>query len=143
MNLGKNSIGDAGMAKIADALKSNTTLTRLDLRQCGISSVGVVALYDALRSPSTNITHVTLDGNRMGTNHKDKQILDRIDKQLSSNMLSSYLRQIQENDSGLETIDLVAMLLWCKCCSVMLFCLKTVTLPEPYKPRRPGRSSGC
>jgi len=106
VNLSKNSIGDQGMAKIAEALKSNKTLTKLDLRECEISAVGVVALYDALRSPTTCLQYVHLDGNRLTSNHHDQQLLDRIDKQLSSNMLSSYLRQIQDNDPRLEVIDL-------------------------------------
>ena len=37
-----NDIGDNGVSSIADGLKHNSTLTKLDIRECGLSVKGIV-----------------------------------------------------------------------------------------------------
>ena len=37
-----NDIGDDGMSLVADGLKHNSALTKLDIRECGLSVKGIV-----------------------------------------------------------------------------------------------------
>ena len=53
LNLCDNDIDDAGAGGLADALKSSTTLTVLDLSENSIGDAGVANLADALKSNNT------------------------------------------------------------------------------------------
>ena len=50
---GTRYIGDAGAKRLADALKSNKTLTKLNLRDSYIGDTGAERLADALKSNKT------------------------------------------------------------------------------------------
>ena len=65
LNLSSNFIGDAGAASVADALKSNTTLTKLNLSSNGIGAAGAASVADALKSNST-LTKLNLSENDIG-----------------------------------------------------------------------------
>ncbi|KAJ3334603.1 hypothetical protein HDU93_007652, partial [Gonapodya sp. JEL0774] len=58
LNLDWNEIGEAGARAVANALKTNTTLTSLDLRHNEIGEAGARAVADALK---TNTTLTSLD----------------------------------------------------------------------------------
>jgi len=57
-------IGDSGAAAIAQALRSNCVLTRLNLQNNRISDLGATAIGEALQSNCT-LTHLQLRGNRI------------------------------------------------------------------------------
>ena len=57
-------IGDSGAAAIAQALRSNSVLTRLNLQNNRISDPGATAIGQALQSNCT-LTHLQLRGNRI------------------------------------------------------------------------------
>ena len=42
LNMRSNDIGDDGMSLVADALQYNRTLTKLNIRECGLSVKGTV-----------------------------------------------------------------------------------------------------
>jgi Ran GTPase-activating protein (RanGAP) involved in mRNA processing and transport len=63
--LGCNQLSDDGTAAIAGMLKSNTSLTFLDLRSCGIECDGAKELADAI-SVNTVLETIILDSNRIG-----------------------------------------------------------------------------
>ena len=48
LNLGYNKIGDKGIAKIANTLRTNTTISGLYVSSCGISDIGVQSLAEAI-----------------------------------------------------------------------------------------------
>ena len=50
LDLSENNIGDVGAAGLAEALKSNATLTRLDLSENNIGGVVAADLSEALKS---------------------------------------------------------------------------------------------
>ena len=77
--LGSNeAIGDEGAKALAEALKENATVERLNLSDCGIGADGAAALAEALRS-NTSLTQLDLeyacwlDGNGVG--EQGKQLL--------------------------------------------------------------------
>ena len=49
LNVKDNYIGDEGMAIISEALQHNKSLTRLGVKQCGLSVKGTVASIFVLR----------------------------------------------------------------------------------------------
>jgi len=53
LKLSHNDIGDAGAAGLAEALKSNTTLTVLKLSYNDIGYAGAAGLAEALKSNTT------------------------------------------------------------------------------------------
>jgi len=65
LNLGYNSIGDAGAAALAEALKANKMLTNLYLYGNSIGDAGAAALAEALKA-NTMLTALYLDSNSIG-----------------------------------------------------------------------------
>ncbi|KAF8982665.1 hypothetical protein BGZ46_000848 [Entomortierella lignicola] len=65
LNLGSNSIGQEGALALSEALKTNTTLTTLDLRSNSISQEGALALSEALKT-NTSLTTLNLGSNSIG-----------------------------------------------------------------------------
>ena len=65
LNLSSSLIGDAGAAGLADALKSNTTLTVLKLSHNDIGAAGAAGLAEALKS-NTTLTVLKLPVNAIG-----------------------------------------------------------------------------
>ena len=63
LNLGRNKIGDKGIAKIANTLRTNTTISGLYVFHCDISDIGVQSLAEAIaangsiRLEELNISH--------------------------------------------------------------------------------------
>ncbi|KAG0337115.1 hypothetical protein BG000_005814 [Podila horticola] len=67
LNLGMNSIGDNGGLALAETLKINSTLTTLDLESNSIEDNGAQVLSDALKTNST-LTALKLPNNSIGDN---------------------------------------------------------------------------
>ncbi|KAF9176569.1 hypothetical protein BGZ50_000303 [Haplosporangium sp. Z 11] len=67
LDLGNNSIKDSGAVVLSEALKTNLTLTILDLGINSIGNNGAVALSEALKTNST-LTTLNLEGNSVGVN---------------------------------------------------------------------------
>ena len=65
-------IGDEGAKALAEALKVNATVKKLELRSCGIGDDGAAALAEALRS-NTSLT--TLYLKNKGISEQGKQLL--------------------------------------------------------------------
>ena len=66
LNLGYNRLGDNGVQSLAASLiKDNTTLTKLHLQSNGISRQGAAHLATMLRSNRT-LLHLALDENNIG-----------------------------------------------------------------------------
>merc|ERR1712110_1160271 len=65
LNLAGNSIGDAGAAAIAEALKTNTVVTTLFLGVNRIGDAGAAAIAEALKT-NTAVTTLYLSGNSIG-----------------------------------------------------------------------------
>ncbi|OAQ23034.1 hypothetical protein K457DRAFT_1911315 [Linnemannia elongata AG-77] len=65
LDLFNNSIGDSGAVVLSKALKTNSTLTTLDLSGNSIGDKGAVALSEALKTNST-MTTLDLSGNSIG-----------------------------------------------------------------------------
>ena len=65
MTLASNNIGDEGAKAIADALKSNTSLTTIDLRGNNIGDEGAKAIAEALKG-NTSLTSINLSNNNIG-----------------------------------------------------------------------------
>ena len=65
LDLFDNDIGEAGAAGLAEALKSNTTLTVLELSSNGIGNAGAAGLAEALKS-NTTLTVLELSSNGIG-----------------------------------------------------------------------------
>ncbi|CAE7347373.1 NLRC3 [Symbiodinium sp. KB8] len=74
INLRGNNIGDEGAEAIAEALKTNSTLTRIQLAFNSIGSEGGKAICEALKSNST-LTSINLEGNVISL-----QVLAEIEK---------------------------------------------------------------
>ncbi|KAG2434451.1 hypothetical protein HYH02_012281 [Chlamydomonas schloesseri] len=70
-----NPIGDTGALAIADMLRSNSSLTMLDLADCHVSIKGLIGLANALTAPEGN---------------SSLQILDLEDAQLAAPQDSTY-----------------------------------------------------
>ena len=66
LNLDKNEIGDEGACALSDSLKSNSTLTTLELSENSIGPQGASLLSDYLKSNST-LTSLDLSYNTIGT----------------------------------------------------------------------------
>ena len=62
---GNKEIGDEGAKALAEALKVNATVEALDLYDCGIGDDGAAAIAEALRS-NTSLTVLGLGGNGIG-----------------------------------------------------------------------------
>ena len=65
IDLGHNNIGDAGVVAFADALKTNTSITKIGLSSNTIGDSAAVALANTLKT-NTSITEVNLGGNKIG-----------------------------------------------------------------------------
>merc|ERR1711935_323281 len=65
LSLRGNSIGDAGAAAIAEALKTNTAVTFLRLDYNSIGDAGAAAIAEALTT-NTAVTSLNLNSNRIG-----------------------------------------------------------------------------
>jgi hypothetical protein len=77
----KNQIGVAGAVALADALKTNTTVTYIDLDRNNIGA-GAVALADALKT-NTTVTSIDLRNNGVSSDRKailidDAKVASRI-----------------------------------------------------------------
>ena len=62
---GNENIGDIGAGSIADMLKENSTIVKLDLHNCGITSEGCVQLEKEVRK-NTTLRELDLSSNRLG-----------------------------------------------------------------------------
>ena len=69
---GNKEIGDEGAKALAEALKVNATVERLDLDRCGIGDDGAAAIAEALRS-NTSLKYLFLQSNGIG--EQGKQLL--------------------------------------------------------------------
>ena len=65
--IGQNKIGNKGIAYIATALHTNTTMRTLDVSFCSISNVGAESLARAL-AVNTSLQKLDMDGNNIGYN---------------------------------------------------------------------------
>ena len=65
LDLSRNFIGDSGAAGLAEALKSNTTLTVLNMSNNDIGDAGAAGLAEALKS-NTTLTDLDLSSNAIG-----------------------------------------------------------------------------
>ena len=65
MSLTSNNIGDSGAAAIAEALKNDSAVVRLDLSGNSIGGSGAAAVAEALKS-STVLTDLILNNNSIG-----------------------------------------------------------------------------
>ena len=65
LDLRDNNIGDAGATSLAEAMKVNTTLTQLVLRQNNIGDAGAASLAEAMKV-NTTLTQLDLLGNNIG-----------------------------------------------------------------------------
>jgi len=75
--LSNNNIGDAGAAALADTLKTNISVTEISLFSTMIGDSGAVALANALKT-NTSVTEISLGGNTIGPN--GKRALDAANK---------------------------------------------------------------
>jgi len=66
INLSGNKIGSEGTRALAEALKTNTTLTSIDLNENPISAKGAQALAEALKTNIT-LTSIDLSYNQIGS----------------------------------------------------------------------------
>jgi Ran GTPase-activating protein (RanGAP) involved in mRNA processing and transport len=82
------SIDDEGAAILASALKSNTTLARLNLGHNKIGNVGAKAILDALTEYNTTLTQLDLDGN----------------DDISPTLLSSIASMVAANESSTRPV---------------------------------------
>jgi hypothetical protein len=64
--LKRNPIGDAGVAAIARALRTNTTLRSLDLFNTGVTEAGLSRLAEALAGRTRPVERLYLGGNGLG-----------------------------------------------------------------------------
>ena len=65
LDLSRNFVGDSGAAGLAEALKSNTTLTVLNMSNNDIDDAGTAGLAEALKS-NTTLTDLDLSSNAIG-----------------------------------------------------------------------------
>uniref|UniRef100_A0A8C4Y8M9 Uncharacterized protein n=1 Tax=Gopherus evgoodei TaxID=1825980 RepID=A0A8C4Y8M9_9SAUR len=66
LNLGGNKLGDAGVQLLCDGLKhSNCKLHKLDLKGCGVTATGCGDLAPVLRT-NQSLTELSLRGNNLG-----------------------------------------------------------------------------
>ena len=65
LNLSKNMVGDDGVAALAEAIKTNPTLTELNLSKNVVGDDGVAALAEAIKTNST-LTELNLSTNTAG-----------------------------------------------------------------------------
>ncbi|GLI62908.1 Flagellar autotomy protein 1 [Volvox africanus] len=63
--LGRNQLGDRGVAALAAALGRNSSLTSLDLRSNGVGLAGCRSLGAALRERNTTVRQLAMAGNEM------------------------------------------------------------------------------
>ncbi|KAF9322929.1 hypothetical protein BG006_001946 [Podila minutissima] len=101
LNLDQNLIGDSGAQALAAALRTNSTLTSLDLRSIEIGFRGVQALSAALRTNST-LASLDLRANRIGD--KKAQVLFEALK-TNSTLTTVNLDQNSTGDSGAQAVS--------------------------------------
>ena len=69
LSLRGNKIGDKGIADIANSLRTNTTISSLDVFDCGISDIGVQSLAEAIASNgSIRVERLDISNNDIGDN---------------------------------------------------------------------------
>ena len=69
LSLRGNKIGDKGIADIANSLRTNTTISDLDVFDCGISDIGVQSLAEAIASNgSIRVERLDISNNDIGDN---------------------------------------------------------------------------
>ena len=92
LNLGSNQIGDEGARAIADALQTNTRLISLNLEFNQIGAAGARAIADALQT-NTTMTHLGLD--------PDLKI-----RKTSNPLLDSLLNSLERTHRQITILDL-------------------------------------
>jgi Ran GTPase-activating protein (RanGAP) involved in mRNA processing and transport len=88
LELDDNAIGDEGMELLVTGLSSSASLNGLRLANNGITSIGIEALSNVLKSPNSQLSHLGLNFNSFGDN--------------GANILASSLA----NNVSLKSIDL-------------------------------------
>jgi hypothetical protein len=96
LGLHNNALGDYGASLLASALRSNTSLTSLDLRLNGIRDMGGFAIHAALQANM----HSELTSLRLGGNVVRPEILEMIELELEQNRKRIRVRvQGNQNDN--------------------------------------------
>jgi len=91
-----NKIGACGTAALAEALKTNTTVTKVDLSGNEIGDSGVVALVDALKT-NTTVTEIKLWKNKIGDSGA-VALADAL--KINTAITSIYLQHNEIGDAG-------------------------------------------
>jgi len=68
LELDGNAIGDEGMELLVTGLSSSASLDMLRLGNNGITSIGIEALSNVLKSPNSQLSHLVLNYNSFGDN---------------------------------------------------------------------------
>ncbi len=100
MILSSNDIGDNGAARLAGALRVNTTLTKLDLAENGIGNLGTARLADALKS------NTILKELNLSTNDIDKDGFPSLVDALGHNATLEELYLLGMISSRLDPVDI-------------------------------------
>jgi len=59
LNMGNNAISDVGISQIKDGLQLNTSLTELNVDECGLSAKGTLYLYKVTLGPQVYMSDKT------------------------------------------------------------------------------------
>jgi hypothetical protein len=96
INLYENEIGDSGAVALAVALKTNTSVTKIDLHENEIGDSGALLLANALKT-NTSVTEIDLSGNEIGDSGA-VALADALKTNASVTKIALYGNQI--GDSG-------------------------------------------
>ena len=77
LNLNENNMGDQGAEQIADALKTNTTLRKLELGLNYITDVGAKSLLEALEA-NTTLEYLGISGNEIESKELRKKLREAL-----------------------------------------------------------------
>jgi Ran GTPase-activating protein (RanGAP) involved in mRNA processing and transport len=103
---GNSSIGDDGAISLAQCLQSNTSLTSLDLYDCGLGIKGIISICHALsESQSSALTSLDL-GRPLLSSPQDTTSLSIAQMLASDNCIITHLGLAKHNivDSNFETL---------------------------------------
>jgi hypothetical protein len=98
LDLSKNEISDAGATSIAEALKSNTSLTNLDLSGNQISDAGAIPIAEALKS-NTSLTNLDLNDNQI-SDEMERILMDPNDEMA----VRHFFEEILQGNLGADCI---------------------------------------